>query len=227
MCDRTQIEPGSALSLPLFHRWCRAQVVLSVMRGELPELLFADGPRQETPFWAFWSVEGERPTTHEFILQTIWSWAIDREASQVGLCIPFGGEQPGALLLTVDESGAIAEQAFVDISDGDAVLHEWVDVGTGLFPVIDWQELLAENAGYREFTKWRCNLCLSVCPGEADELPAPCDFCASSDIEAVGLDVPLAPPRPPYDENYVSDEEELLSSPFVQMLRATIAEQAA
>lgn len=225
MIDRTPIEPGSPLSLPLFHRWCRGQVVLAMMRGELPELLFADGPRQETPLWAFWSVEGVPPTTLEFILQTIWSWAIDREASQVGLCIPFGGEQTGALLLTVDETGAIAEQALVDVNDDGAVLHEWVDVGTDLFPVTEWQELLAEHAGYDDFAKWRCKSCQSVCAGEAADVPTPCSFCASTEIERVGIEVPLAPPLPPYDENYVSDEEELLSSPFVRMLRAAIAGQ--
>lgn len=225
MTDRTQIEPGSALSLPLFHRWCRAQVLMAVMRGELPELLFADGPQQEAPLWTFWSVEGTRPATREFILETIPSWAYDREASQVGLCIPFDGEQPGALLLTVDETGAIAEQAFVDITDDGAVLHEWVDVGTDLFPVTEWQRLLAVYAGYDDFTKWRCNQCQSVCAGDAADVPTPCFFCASTDIERVGLEVALAPPRPPYDENYVSDEAELLSSPFVQMLRAAIAGQ--
>lgn len=222
-------EPGSPLSLRLFHRWCRAQVVLTIMRGEVPELLFADGPRQPKPFWAFWEVTGVPPSTHEFIVKTLPSLAGEFAASQVGICIPFGGEQPGALLLTVDETGAIAEQAFADIDDdGRAVtLHQWVDVGTDLFPVADWQGLLAIHAGYENFTKWRCNGCESVCPGEAAEAPTRCDFCGSSDVDDVGVSLPLAPPRPPFDAEYVSDEDELMASPFVQMLRETIKREAA
>jgi hypothetical protein len=49
-------------------------------------------------------------------------------------------------------------------------------------------------------TMWLCRQCESVCPGVVGEVPAPCDFCGSSDIENVGPDAEERLPKPPWDD---------------------------
>jgi hypothetical protein len=54
--------------------------------------------------------------------------------------------------------------------------------------------------------RWQCRGCNSVCEGEKEFKPTPCDFCGSEDIVEVPLETPLRPPDKPYDnpENWVS-----------------------
>lgn len=214
MSERTFVEPGSPLSLKLFHAWCRACITSTYLQGRAPALLFADSPTQEVPVIAEWDVEGEMPERADFLSDLIVDWVNTTQASQIGIGIPFAGDVLGVLLLTVDETGHVAEQAQAD----EHGLSGWRPLPRGGLPFGDWQRLLAKHAGYRDFTKWRCTRCESVCPGEADERPSPCDYCGSDEIEAVSTETPLAPPRPPYDKDYVSEELELLASPFVQTL---------
>lgn len=55
-------------------------------------------------------------------------------------------------------------------------------------------------------TKWQCRGCNSVCAGEKEVIPTPCDFCGSKDIAEVPLDTDERPPDAPWDdpENWVS-----------------------
>jgi ferredoxin len=102
--------------------------------------------------------------------------------------------------VTVDETGASAARAYVALVDEAMQLGEWREVAVEHLPVEEWQRTLATNAGYEDFVKWRCNRCESVCPGEAAEVPAPCEFCGGGEIEQVAITTPLSDPRPPYDE---------------------------
>lgn len=205
------VEPGSPLALTLFHAWCRGGVALWLSRGSAPFLLFADGPNQAEAIIASWELEDDLPETAGFLTDLIERWMDETAASQIGISIPFRGEADGILLLSVDETGHIAEQATIG---DDGFPERWGPMPRGGLPFEKWQRLLATNAGYRDFTKWRCRTCESVCPGEADEIPSPCDFCGFEEIEVVPIETPLAPPRPPYDEDYVSEEAELLESPL-------------
>jgi hypothetical protein len=48
--------------------------------------------------------------------------------------------------------------------------------------------------------RWKCNTCESVCEGDPSIIPTPCDYCGGTDIIAVPLETPLAPPKPPWDD---------------------------
>ncbi|MGD0165887.1 MAG: hypothetical protein ABSC51_01160 [Gaiellaceae bacterium] len=111
-------------------------------------------------------------------------------------------EEPGVLLVTADETGAFAESAYVEIVRDRLEFREWTPETTEVFSVQDWQRVLAQNAGYRNLAKWRCQNCESVCCGEVDSDMAPCDYCGCEEVEPVPLETPLEPPLPPHDEEY-------------------------
>jgi hypothetical protein len=198
--DDDVYEPGSPCPLYLFERWCRGSVELAVLRFEVPTLLFADGDELDEPLLEQWQLSGTVSEPAELLRHLVPGIATRHHASQVGVSIPCGGDGPGVFLLTIDETGVIAERANVFVEAEHLELGPWGPAGTEQLPVSSWQHLLAANAGYAEFAKWRCRRCRSVCPGEAALVPAPCDFCGSDDIERVPLGTPLAPPAPPYDQ---------------------------
>lgn len=137
----------------------------------------------------------------------------DAERSQIGISVPFHGDIDGVMLLCVDETGHIAEAA---TSDVDGFLEQWRPLPPGGLPFADWQRTLAKHAGYRDLSKWCCRDCDSVCLGEADEIPSPCEFCGSDHVEAVSIETSLSPPRPPFlaDEEPDALELCLFASPF-------------
>lgn len=214
--DAFDHQPGSPAPLALFHRWCRCYVELTVMQSRLPQLVFADGPDFDEATYELWGLAGVTPSTVELLARLIPAQAAQTGASQVGVSVPFGDDAPGVLLVTVDETGAVAEQAGVRQVDDYLQLEEWLSAATDELPVVVWQELLASNAGYRRFGKWRCRDCGSVCPGEADVVPVPCDYCHGDNVAPVTLGTPLAPPQPHYDL------PSSVASPFVQTLLGII-----
>jgi hypothetical protein len=210
--------PGSPWSGDEFHAWCRAHVAFEILVPRIPKLFFADGPTQPEPEVRLWELAGEPPSTEEFLIGVIPRWIEDSAASQIGVSVPFGGETPGVTLLTVDEASAQAEQVEVALVNDQTRLGAWEPVSLDQLPVAEWQQTLQRNAGYLDFAKWRCRRCQSVCPGEADTVPSPCDFCGSGDIECVPLATPLAPPVPPWQP----ERTLRIDSPFVQTLLGII-----
>lgn len=192
--DDIQVEVGSPLALGDFLGWCKGHVTAAVAHMQIPKFLFADGPRHAVPVAVVWELEGQPDDTEEFLTHVIPHWASDAEASQVAVSLPIGGEEPAALLVAADETGVLARQARVVLGDRGLELEDWLSAPVTHLPRTEWQQLLARAAGWREYTKWRCRRCRSVCSGEADVIPTPCDFCASVDIERVPLTTPLAPP---------------------------------
>jgi hypothetical protein len=190
-------EPGSSTDLDAFARWCRALVDRVLAAGDLPALLVADGPALEELVVVEWFLDGTRPPAEDLLAHVVPRWAEATEGSQLGFSLPFGGAPPGVTLLAIDEAGYLLEQAFLDVER--LRLGEWAPLALDL-PIAAWQEQLAENAGWREFAKWRCRRCRSVCVGEAEDVPSPCDFCGSQNIERVPLVTPLRPPDPRYDQ---------------------------
>jgi hypothetical protein len=211
MIDQTNVEPGSPLSLTLFHAWCRVAVAWALHQGRPPALLFADGPAREQPSIAEWEIELPLPESGSFLTELIERWMDDAEASQIAISIPFHGDGDGVLLLCVDETGHVAEVA---MTDTDGYPDEWQPLARGGLPFGDWQRRLAKHAGYRDLSKWRCGGCESICIGESDEIPSPCEFCGSEQIESVPIETPLAPPQPPYLPDREPDELDLFTSPF-------------
>jgi hypothetical protein len=199
--DYDDWEPGSPRPLYLFQRWCRGVVELAVLQLEVPSLLFADGPELSEPLLEQWQLSGTSPGFEELLRRLVPSIATERLASQIGVSIPFGGDEPGVLLLAVDETGLVAERAHASVVVEHVELGPWAPYDTEQLPIASWQQLLGANAGYDEFAKWRCQRCRSVCPGEAALVPAPCDFCGSDDVTQVPLGTPLAPPAPPHDQS--------------------------
>jgi hypothetical protein len=193
-------EPGSPRPLYIFQRWCRSVVELAVLQFEVPSIFFVDGPELEEPVTEQWQMRGSRPSWPELARRLVPSLAAERLASQVGVSIPFGGDTAGVVLLALDETGVVAERAQASVVDDHVELGPWTAQIADDLPVAAWQQLLAANAGYEEFSKWCCLRCRSVCPGEAALCPAPCDFCGSEDVARVPLATPLAPPAPPYDQ---------------------------
>ena len=184
----------------LFHHWCRKTVELGVMEMTMPTFVFAGGRNLE-PLFEEWHVNGRPPATAALIAKLVPVYTELFGASQIGVSVPFGGASAGVLLVVVDETSVAVEQAHVAIDNDHLELGLWSPTAPAALPVADWQRQLAENAGYERFAKWRCRGCSSVCPGEATEVPSPCDFCGSTEIESVSLSTPLAPPRPPHDRN--------------------------
>jgi hypothetical protein len=195
------LTPGSLRTLEEFHAFCRSHVHVAVTFGELPRLLFADGPTFDEPLVRYWDLDDVEPTseTSGLIDFLIGHWLDDQPASQVGLALPLGGDEPSAVLLSADESGRHVEQASVTAFAGQILLGPWLEAAWPPVAYHDWQQCLAANAGYQMFAKWRCESCRSVCPGEAALIPAPCDFCGSTAITTVALDSPLREPEPPWD----------------------------
>jgi hypothetical protein len=197
MDDVVEVDaPGSLAPLTLFHRWCRCFTELAVMHSPRPpRLIFTDGRDFDEPQHEQWTVTGEVPTTDELLRRLIPAQATRTGASQVGVCVPIGDPAPIVLVIAVDETGALAEHADVHQLGDSFHVDEWAPASLDELPITVWQQLLALNAGYHRFAKWRCIGCGSVCPGEADERPGPCDFCGRKDVEAVPIETPLEPPR--------------------------------
>src|SRR5205823_1036491 len=122
-----------------------------------PTLLFFDGPDLDGPTLEQWHVEGTLPPIDKLLASMILALASGGDASQVGVCVPFGGDEPGTLLIVVDESGFVAERATVAVVDDHLELGSWTAAEVADLPISTWQTLLAANAGYDEFAKWRCN----------------------------------------------------------------------
>jgi hypothetical protein len=212
-------EPGSPVPFPHFCRWCRSHVALATAAGLVPQLLFADGPRFDETIVSAWEMPGRCPDTVALAQELIPAVAAQTGASQVALAVPFGGPAPGVTFICVDETESVGEEALVDLDR--LRLELWLPVEPALFPISDWQQLLARNAGYREFAKWRCRHCRSVCPGEAANVPTPCDFCASTDIERVSLETALRAPDPPYRDE-TAEAVDAVASPFIDTILAII-----
>jgi hypothetical protein len=140
-------------------------------------------------------------------------WIKSNEASQVGVSIIIPDENPGVLLVTADETGAIAESAHAEIVRDHIEFCGWIPETTESFSTIKWERLLARKAGYENATKWQCEKCQSICLEEATSAPVPCEFCGSENVVAVPLETPLAPPLPPYDEEF--DYSELCPDPTI------------
>jgi hypothetical protein len=196
-----EVEVGSPEPLRTFNAWCRAVIQMAVAHEELPAFLFVNGPAFEEPMHATYSLGGQPPKVAEVLEQLVPNWATASGGSQLGFA--FALHRPSRVyLLTVDETGAIAQEARVTIDgigrDLTNELERWRRLPLEGLPVTDWQRLLAQNAGYYDFTKFRCNTCLSVCPGDGDA-DGPCEYCGGTDIETVPLDTPLAPPIAPYN----------------------------
>ncbi len=200
---------GSRALFADFHVWCRVSVELAVAEGSLPKLLFANGPDFDFPMIEWWDETFVPPTTSEFLVKLIPVFVEQTGASQVAVSVAFGGEDPGVLLIVVDETDHAVEEAGVVLEDGELVLGQWYPVAHQL-PIAAWQRLLSRNAGYDDFAKWRCRECRSVCPGESALTPAPCDFCGSFDVERVALETALAPARLPYPDDETLDFLEAL-----------------
>jgi hypothetical protein len=184
----------------------------------MPRLLFADSPLHDEPEVRAWELEGKPGGTVEVIQVMLDNWIQLTGASQIGISVPLGGDEPGVLLVTLDEQSVRATQTYVSLDDGEIVLSRWHAASAAQLPTATWQLKLASNAGYDDFAKFRCEHCGSVCPGESDEVPSPCDYCGSTEIVQVSLTTPLAPPCPPYDADYVPECAELLATPFMMTL---------
>lgn len=217
----TQVEPGSPQPLDAFHAWCQACVSFVLAGEQIPRLLFADGRFQEHPILASWEGEDAPLEPVEFAAEILSALAADTTASQLGICVPFGGDEPGLYLVTCDETGSRVDRALVEMTKEGTTFKRWERVDP-ILATAETYELLARKARYRQFSKWRCRRCGSVCCGEADEPPTSCEFCGSTAVEGVPLDTPLAPPRPPYDVDYVHGENARIAPAFLQMLRLIV-----
>lgn len=189
-------EPGSPVLLAGFARWCRSEIDAVVADDEVPSLLFAHGPYFADPICVAWLLDGQPPDNDTLIRTLAPAWIGSSRASQIGLSLPFGRPRPGVTLVAVDELEAVVERSYLDLER--LRLERWDRVVVDL-PLADWQRTLAVNAGFEELAKWHCRRCGSVCPGEAEILPTPCDFCGSTAIERVPLATPLRDPKPPWD----------------------------
>jgi hypothetical protein len=180
--------------------------------GRVPSLLFADGPGFAEAIVAAWQLDDDdvAESTTKLVADLVPAWATETGASQVAIAVPFGGDRPGVTFVCVDETDYLIEEAQLDIEGRS--LKPARTVEAALFPVATWQELLARNAGYDEFAKWRCQHCLSVCPGEATHVPSPCDFCGSTDIALVPRATRLRPPRLAYRDEEAAAADALVST---------------
>lgn len=188
--------PGSPVSFNVFARRCRALVDGFVFRSARPAILVADGPEFEELVVLDWEVEGEPPPIERLLTRLVPTWIEQTGGSQVAISVPFDRPRPGVSLLMLDEAAHAIETSHLDVVR--MRLRAWRALTVDL-PLVAWQEVLAENAGWQELAKWRCRHCQSVCAGEADAVPTPCDFCRSTMIERVELGTPLREPDPPYD----------------------------
>jgi hypothetical protein len=114
--------------------------------------------------------------------------------------VPVDGEDPGAVLVVIDETDFSFDHISVSHDDDGLVLMHWEALPHAL-PIASWQRQLARNAGWHNFAKWHCHDCDSVCPGEASIVPAPCDFCGSYDVTRPPATTALRPPRLPYPDD--------------------------
>jgi hypothetical protein len=201
---RANPKPGSPMSLRAFHSWCHIQVVLAASRQLPPAFLFASGPRLKRPFVLAWTPEdGMGPK--ELFENVFLCWIEITGASQVGVAIPLSWSEENFLLLALDETGVLIGGALTDETDDEPGLMDWASYDLTSPAVLDCQRLLARNAGYHDFSKWRCGRCRSVCCGEAGGIPRRCPYCKGDDIAEVSLDTRLVQPRPPYHERYEPD----------------------
>jgi hypothetical protein len=175
---------------------------LAAMQMTLPCFLFANGPKFAEirhDHWAAPERDGSDDVLAEdtalLITGILPAYAGEHLASQVAISVPVGGDAPALLLVAVDETGCVAQQAAVGLGADHLTVEPWRPASTTELPLGLWWRLLALNAGYRDFAKWRCHDCRSVCPGEAEVVPTPCEYCGSEDIERVPLETELAPPR--------------------------------
>jgi hypothetical protein len=169
--------PGSPTTLADFARFCRAEIDAVIAGDEMPSLLFAFGPDFLAPLILGWRLSEDRPDNAELVEQLLPAWIDQTKASQVAIAMPFGRPRPGATLVAVDELESLVEHSYVDIER--LRLGEWRSIVCDL-DLSSCQRTLADNAGWLQLAKWRCRRCGSVCPGEADQVPSPCDYCQST-----------------------------------------------
>lgn len=191
--------PGSPFALSEFHAVCRALVHVAISRHEQAQLLFTvdeEGSQLDARTWerSAWTEQ----TTSDLLNATVLDAIHKCSGSQIGVALPVLGQEPAILLLSVDEAELIVERAVFMLADDLVALGPWLAETIEGLHVTSWQRLLAHNAGYRCLTKWRCRRCGSVCPGEADAVPSPCDYCGGREIEAVPLEAPLREPAWPW-----------------------------
>jgi hypothetical protein len=190
-------EVGSAVEFDVFARSCRALVDDYVFREEVPAILVADGPDFDAPILLDWHLEGTPPPREEVVDRLVPAWIEQSGGSQIAVSVPFREPRPGVSLLIVDEGDWAFEHAYLDVAR--LRLEAWQDVGgRNALALTDWQATLAQNAGWRDYAKWRCRRCQSVCGGEAEDPPTPCSFCESTEVERVALETALRPPASPW-----------------------------
>jgi hypothetical protein len=151
MTDRTHFEPGSPLPLSDFHAWFRGGAIWRANQREVPAALAANAPGCERPFVTEYQMTGTPPPPiGELVPQLVVNWINGSAASQIGLSLPFGNAGDGyhLLLLSIDETGYIAEHAEVGVNGQVVGLEEMPPDSP--WPFAEWQGLLARNAGYRE-----------------------------------------------------------------------------
>jgi hypothetical protein len=148
MTDRTKIEPGSPQPLTDFHAWFRGGAIWRASHGEVPAALAANGPNRKEPLVTEYSMTGTPPPLGELVGQLVPNWIDQSEASQIGFSIPFGraADCYHLLLLSIDETGYIAEHAAIGV-DGH-ILHFEEMSPDNPWPFAEWQDRLARNAGY-------------------------------------------------------------------------------
>jgi hypothetical protein len=148
MTNPTQIEPGSPQPLTDFHAWFRGGAISRASRGEVPAALAANDPRRKEPLVTEYQMTGTPPPVGELVGQLVVNWINESEASQIGLSLPFGhdGDRYHLFLLSIDETGYIAEHAVVGV-DGQ-ILHIEEMSPDSPWPFAEWQGMLARNAGY-------------------------------------------------------------------------------
>ena len=112
MTGRRKVEPGSPVPLHVFHASFRAGAIRAAGLGHDPTALAANSSKVDQPRLGELVIKGTPRPVSEFLGEVIVDWIEVSEASQIGVSLPHhGGVSDGLILLTIDETGYIAEHA--------------------------------------------------------------------------------------------------------------------